>query len=327
MEEQFEDGNLVQDLKEDPEERDLASSLPDGTLAHSSPETGIDLWIWVPYLEGPSWNSDPLQDLERCLRELPQNPPSQLWLPTASSSNSSSPERQHPWTMEEVEALSSAQEDTGSKVDWTLWQKGTEFSPWSALLSPEEERGLPSTQKPELITMGSRALSASPLPILDRFLANIAMSQLLPSNIPPGDAKSPGNVAPRRSWQGMVGSHPTKATADPGHQPVLDSWKEEEQETAAKKKPLKGVLKRLKELINRHPPHIFRRNLNSSRQSALQQKTRKGTCRSPHGQVKMEEPSEDGNLVQDLKEAPEEERDLAPSLHLAVEETKGQNFY
>ncbi|XP_077776817.1 uncharacterized protein LOC114587065 isoform X2 [Podarcis muralis] len=326
MEEQFEDGNLVQDLKEDPEERDLASSLPDGTLAHSSPETGIDLWIWVPYLEGPSWNSTPLQGLERCLRELPQNPPSQLWLPTAISSNSSSPERQHPWTMEEVEALSSAQEDTRSKVDWTLWQKGTEFRPWSALLTPEEERGLPSTQEPELITMGSQASSASPLSILERFLANIAMSQLFPSNIPPGDAKGLGDGVPRGSWQGMVGSHPTKAAADPGHQPVLDSWKEEEQEMVAKKKPLKGVLKRLKELINSHPPHIFRRNRNSSWQSALQQKTRKGTCGSPHGQVKMEEQFEDWNLVQHLNEAPGEERALAPSLHLAVEEMKGQNF-
>nr|XP_028566812.1 uncharacterized protein LOC114587065 isoform X2 [Podarcis muralis] len=384
MEEQFEDGNFVQDLKEDPEERDLASSLPDGTLAHNSPETGIDLWIWVPYLEGTSWNSAPLQALERCLRELPQNPPSQLWLPTASSSNSSSPERQHPWTMEEVEALSSAQEDTRSKVDWTLWQKGTEFRPWSALLTPEEERGLPSTQEPELITMGSQASSASPLSILERFLANIAMSQLFPSNIPPGDAKGLGDGVPRGSWQGMVGSHPTKAAADPGHQPVLDSWKEEEQEMVAKKKPLKGVLKRLKELINSHPPHIFRRNRNSSWQSALQQKTRKGTCGSPHGQVKldaedeelpanspqnaaargassppiapsgrsstfqtergrkrswsevedrnifavfkMEEQFEDGNLVQHLNEAPGEERALAPSLHLAVEEVKGQNF-
>ncbi|CAI5797506.1 Hypothetical predicted protein [Podarcis lilfordi] len=388
MEEPSENRNVVQDLKEDLEEQDLAPSLPNGSLAHSSPETGIDLWIWVPYLAGPNWNSAPSQGLERCLRELPLNTPSQPWSPTASSSDSSSyVKRLHPWTMEEVEALSSAQEDMGSKVDWTLWQKGTEFRPWSTLLTPEEERGLPSTREPELVIMDSQASSASPLPIVERFLANIAMSQLLPSNIPPDDAKSPGDVVPRRSWQGMVGSHPTKAAADPSHQPVLESWKEEgaAQETAAKEKPLKGVLKRLKELINSHPPHIFRRNHNSSWQSALRQKMRKGTCGSPPGQVKldaedeelpapspenaaarggsscpvapsdrsstfqtergrkrswseaedrnifavfkMEEQFEDGNLVQHLNEAPGEERDLAPSLHLAVEEMKGQNFY
>nr|XP_034954811.1 uncharacterized protein LOC118076276 isoform X2 [Zootoca vivipara] len=205
--------------------------------------------------------------MERCLRELLHNPPSRPGSPTDSSSVSSSPERVHPWTMEEVEALRSAQEDTESEIDWTLWQKGMEFRPRSELLAAGE-RALPSAREPELVTMGSRASSTSPLPILERFMAKIAMSQPLPSNIPPGDAKSPGEVAPRGSRQVMDGSHLTKR--------------------AAEKKPVKGVLKRLKELIDRHPPHIFRRNYNSSRQAALQQKTRKGTCGSPSGQVKID---------------------------------------
>nr|XP_034954810.1 uncharacterized protein LOC118076276 isoform X1 [Zootoca vivipara] len=222
--------------------------------------------------------------MERCLRELLHNPPSRPGSPTDSSSVSSSPERVHPWTMEEVEALRSAQEDTESEIDWTLWQKGMEFRPRSELLAAGE-RALPSAREPELVTMGSRASSTSPLPILERFMAKIAMSQPLPSNIPPGDAKSPGEVAPRGSRQVMDGSHLTKR--------------------AAEKKPVKGVLKRLKELIDRHPPHIFRRNYNSSRQAALQQKTRKGTCGSPSGQAWSQVTSPLHSLPSCVKDIPD----------------------
>ncbi|XP_033020887.1 protein KRBA1-like [Lacerta agilis] len=153
--------------------------------------------------------ASPLDRLMSCLKEIPIQRPSYLNTPSVSSSASScsESERQSPGSSLWWDCA----QDTG--LD-TLRQKGMESRLQSALLAPEEERGLPSTREPELVTMGSRAPSASPLGGLERCLDNIAMSQPLPSNIPPGDAKSPGDVAPRGSLQGMVASHPTNPPAD-----------------------------------------------------------------------------------------------------------------
>nr|XP_028606929.1 protein KRBA1-like [Podarcis muralis] len=164
--------------------------------------------------------ASPLDRLMSCLKEIPIQRPSYLNTPSVSSSASScsESERQSPgcslwWDCAQVGVFSFFL-DTGSEMEGTLRQKGMESRLQSALLAPEEERGLPSAREPELVTMGSRAPSASPLGGLERCLDSIAMSQPLPSNIPPGDAKSPGDVVPRRSRQGVVGSHPTNPPAD-----------------------------------------------------------------------------------------------------------------
>ncbi|XP_077772693.1 protein KRBA1 isoform X3 [Podarcis muralis] len=154
--------------------------------------------------------ASPLDRLMSCLKEIPIQRPSYLKTPSVSSSASSCSESQSPG----CSLWWDCAQDTGSEMEGTLRQKGTESRLQSALLAPEEERGLPSAREPELVTMGSRGPSASPLGGLERCLDSIAMSQPLPSNIPPGDAKSPGDVVPRRSRQGMVGSHPTNPPAD-----------------------------------------------------------------------------------------------------------------
>ncbi|XP_060136442.1 protein KRBA1 isoform X2 [Zootoca vivipara] len=343
-------GTPLQGLERCLKELPLSSpSQPSSPAVSSSPDR-FHRWTpeagrWMRREEGPSRNSTPLQGLERCLRELPQNPPSQPWSPAISSSVSSSPDRLHRWTPEPgrwtrkeegalpsgipplqglekclkeiplggvscpnaiptgsdfsaqklrtaeaslqglwdrggatnsiqprptstsgsvaAEAAAEASpldrlmsclkeipiqrpsyldtpsvsssasscseserqspgsslwwdcaQDTGSEMEGTLQQKGAESRRQSALLAPEEEKGPPSAREPELVTMGSRVPSASPLGGLERCLGHIAMSQPLPSNIPPGDAKNPGDVAPRGFQQRMVGSYPTNPPAD-----------------------------------------------------------------------------------------------------------------
>ncbi|XP_033021945.1 protein KRBA1 [Lacerta agilis] len=74
MEEPSED--LVRDRKEvSEEERVLAPSLPDGSLSHSSPETGMDLGMWVPYSEAWSPVTSPLHGLLNCLKDIPDPRP------------------------------------------------------------------------------------------------------------------------------------------------------------------------------------------------------------------------------------------------------------
>nr|XP_028606233.1 protein KRBA1-like isoform X2 [Podarcis muralis] len=74
MEEPSED--LVRDLKEVPEEeRDLTPSLPEGSLSQSSPETGMDLGMWVPYSEAWSPVTSPLHGLLNCLKDIPDPRP------------------------------------------------------------------------------------------------------------------------------------------------------------------------------------------------------------------------------------------------------------
>nr|XP_034985679.1 protein KRBA1 [Zootoca vivipara] len=98
-------GTPLQGLERCLKELPLSSpSQPSSPAVSSSPDR-FHRWTpeagrWMRREEGPSRNSTPLQGLERCLRELPQNPPSQPWSPAISSSVSSSPDRLHRWTPE-----------------------------------------------------------------------------------------------------------------------------------------------------------------------------------------------------------------------------------